>query len=60
MTDLADGVVYSRSALTYQAGLLERRGLIIEVVSRMLLDPLTREDLETLTGLSPRCAITCG
>ena len=82
MTDLADGVVYSRSALTYQAGLMERRGLIsrspspddergvdvtitdagraliarvlpdhIEVVSRMLLDPLTREDLETLTGL---------
>ncbi len=82
MTDLADGVVYSRSALTYQAGLLERRGLIsrspspddersvevtitdagraliarvlpdhIEVVSRMLLDPLSREDLETLTGL---------
>jgi DNA-binding MarR family transcriptional regulator len=28
MTDLADGVVYSRSGLTYQAGLLERRGLI--------------------------------
>ncbi len=28
MTDLADGVVYSRSALTYQAGLLEARGLI--------------------------------
>ncbi len=82
MTDLADGVVYSRSALTYQAGLLERRGLIsrspspddersvdvtitdagraliarvlpdhIEVVSRMLLDPLSRKDLETLTGL---------
>ena len=82
MTDLADGVVYSRSALTYQAGLLETRGLIsrspspddersvdvsitdagraliarvlpghIEVVSRMLLDPLSRDDLETLTGL---------
>ena len=82
MTDLADGVVYSRSALTYQAGLLERRGLIsrspspddersvdvtitdagraliarvlpdhVEVVSRMLLDPLSRKDLETLTGL---------
>lgn len=82
MTDLADGVVYSRSALTYQAGLLERRGLIsrspspddersvdvtitdagraliarvlpdhIDVVSRMLLDPLSREDLETMTGL---------
>jgi DNA-binding MarR family transcriptional regulator len=82
MTDLADGVVYSRSALTYQAGLLERRGLIsrspssddersvdvtitdagraliarvlpghIEVVSGMLLDPLSRKDLEALTGL---------
>ena len=28
MTDLADGVVYSRSGLTYQAGLLEQAGLI--------------------------------
>jgi DNA-binding MarR family transcriptional regulator len=28
MTDLADGLVYSRSGLTYQAGLLEKRGLI--------------------------------
>lgn len=28
MTDLADGVVYSRSGLTYQAQLLEQRGLI--------------------------------
>jgi DNA-binding MarR family transcriptional regulator len=28
MTDLADGVVYSRSALTYQAGLLENAGLV--------------------------------
>jgi DNA-binding MarR family transcriptional regulator len=28
MTDLADGVVYSRSGLTYQAGLLDNRGLI--------------------------------
>ena len=27
MTDLADGVVYSRSGLTYQAGLLEKAGL---------------------------------
>ncbi len=82
MTDLADGVVYSRSGLTYQAGLLEGRGLItrspsaddersidvtitdagrallarvlpghIEVVSRLLLDPLPRKDLEALTGL---------
>ena len=28
MTDLADGVVYSRSGLTYQARLLEKRGLV--------------------------------
>jgi DNA-binding MarR family transcriptional regulator len=28
MTELADGVVYSRSGLTYQAGLLEKAGLI--------------------------------
>jgi DNA-binding MarR family transcriptional regulator len=82
MTDLADGVVYSRSGLTYQAGLLEARGLIsrapgedderstvvtitpagrtlfarvlpghIEVISRMLLAPLSEHQLETLTGL---------
>ena len=82
MTDLADGVVYSRSGLTYQASLLESRGLIsrspspddersidvtitdagralvarvlpghIEVVSRLLLEPLSRKDLEALTGL---------
>jgi DNA-binding MarR family transcriptional regulator len=82
MTDLADGVVYSRSGLTYQAGLLETRGLIsrspspddersidvtitdagralvarvlpghIEVVSRLLFEPLSRKDLEALTRL---------
>jgi DNA-binding MarR family transcriptional regulator len=82
MTDLADGVVYSRSGLTYQAGLLEARGLIsrspspddersivvtiapagralvervlpghIEVVSRLLLEPASADDLETLTRL---------
>lgn len=28
MTQLADGVVYSRAGLTYQAGLLEKAGLI--------------------------------
>ncbi|OJZ75363.1 MarR family transcriptional regulator [Mycobacterium paraffinicum] len=28
MTELADGVVYSRSGLTHQAGLLEQEGLI--------------------------------
>ncbi|NUR57957.1 MAG: MarR family transcriptional regulator [Catenulispora sp.] len=34
MTDLADGVVYSRSGLTYQAGLLDKRGLITRSPSR--------------------------
>jgi DNA-binding MarR family transcriptional regulator len=33
MTDLADGVVYSRSGLTYQARELERRGLITRAPS---------------------------
>src|SRR3989337_3024713 len=31
MTDLADGVVYSRSGLTYQAGLPEKAGLAVRV-----------------------------
>lgn len=34
MTDLADGVVYSRSGLTHQAGLLEKAGLITRTASR--------------------------
>jgi DNA-binding MarR family transcriptional regulator len=33
MTELADGVVYSRSGLTYQAGLLEKAGLITRAPS---------------------------
>jgi DNA-binding MarR family transcriptional regulator len=33
MTQLADGVVYSRSGLTYQAGLLEKAGLITRAAS---------------------------
>ncbi|MEW2521493.1 MarR family winged helix-turn-helix transcriptional regulator [Actinacidiphila alni] len=33
MTDLADGVVYSRSGLTYQAGLLEKSGLVVRAPS---------------------------
>src|SRR5918995_3168410 len=33
MTDLADGVVYSRSGLTYQAGLLEQAGLVVRAPS---------------------------
>jgi DNA-binding MarR family transcriptional regulator len=34
MTDLADGVVYSRSGLTYQAQTLEKRGLVTRTPSR--------------------------
>lgn len=79
MTELADGVVYSRSGLTYQAGLLEKDGLItrapspddervtlvtitddglalfirilpghVEVVRRLLLDPLTSDGVDRL------------
>lgn len=33
MTELADGVVYSRSGLTHQAGLLEKAGLITRTPS---------------------------
>lgn len=33
MTDLADGLVYSRSGLTHQAGLLEQAGLITRSAS---------------------------
>lgn len=82
MTDLADAVVHSRSGLTYQAGLLEKAGLVtrsptpgdergttvtitdtgrallagimpghVEVVSRLLFEPLSHADAEVLAGL---------
>ncbi len=82
MTDLADGVVYSRSGLTYQAGLLEKAGHItrgadpdddravrvtitdagralvgqvlpghVDVVHRLLFEPLDRRDIGTLSGV---------
>lgn len=85
MTQLADGVVYSRSGLTYQAGLLEKAGLVtrspspdderatlvaatdeglalfrrvlsghVQVVRRMLLDPLSDEDLKHLGDITTR------
>jgi DNA-binding MarR family transcriptional regulator len=85
MTELADGVVYSRSGLTYQAGLLEQAGLItrgpspdddratlvtitdaglalfrrvlpghVQVVRRLLLDPLTGDDVGHLGGIMTR------
>lgn len=34
MTELADGVVYSRSGLTYQVGLLEHAGLVTRTPSQ--------------------------
>ena len=85
MTQLADGVVYSRSGLTHQAGLLEKAGLItrgphpedqrarvvtitdnglallgrvlpghIQVARRLLLDPLTDDDLRHLGDIMTR------
>jgi DNA-binding MarR family transcriptional regulator len=85
MTQLADGVVYSRSGLTHQAGLLEQAGLItrrphpddqratlvtitdngrallgrvlpghIQAIRRLLLDPLTDEDLRHLGDIMTR------
>jgi DNA-binding MarR family transcriptional regulator len=82
MTDLADGVVYSRSGLTYQVGLLEKAGLVerapseedersvtvtitgtgrallakvlpghIEVVSGLLFEPLSQDDVTALAAL---------
>jgi DNA-binding MarR family transcriptional regulator len=85
MTQLADGVVYSRSGLTYQAGLLEKAGLItrgpnpddergtlvtitenglalvrnvlpghIQVLRRLLFDPLSDDDLRDLGDIMTR------
>ena len=85
MTQLADGVVYSRSGLTYQAGLLEQAGLItrvpsldderatlvsiteagaalvgrvlpghVEVIRRLLFEPLSGEDVKQLGDIMPR------
>jgi DNA-binding MarR family transcriptional regulator len=85
MTQLADGVVYSRSGLTYQADLLEKAGLItrgpspnderatlvtitedglalfgrvlpghVQVVQRLLFDPLSGDDLHHLGDIVTR------
>ena len=47
MTQLADGVVYSRSGLTYQAGLLEKAGLITR-------HPSTDDDRATVVTITPK------
>ena len=84
MTELANGVVYSRSGLTYQAGLLEQAGLITRgpspdddratlvtitdsgrallgrvmpghiLITRLLLDPLSDQDLDQLRDIMTR------
>jgi DNA-binding MarR family transcriptional regulator len=57
MTQLADGVVYSRSGLTYQAGLLEKAGLITRGPSpddeRATLVTITDDGLALLGRLLP-------
>jgi DNA-binding MarR family transcriptional regulator len=57
MTQLADGVVYSRSGLTYQAGLLEKAGLISRGPSpedeRVTLVTITDDGLTLFRGLLP-------
>ena len=57
MTELADGVVYSRSGLTYQAGLLEKAGLITRGPSpddeRATLVTITGEGLALLAQVLP-------
>lgn len=47
MTQLADGVVYSRSGLTYQAGLLEKAGLITR-------HPSSDDDRVTVVTITPK------
>ncbi|MET0859521.1 MAG: MarR family transcriptional regulator [Lacisediminihabitans sp.] len=57
MTDLADGVVYSRSGLTYQAQLLEQRGLVTRSPSpedeRSIVVTITSAGRAVLTTVFP-------
>ena len=57
MTELADGVVYSRSGLTYQAQTLEQRGLVTRAPSvddeRGTTVTITARGRDTLTGVFP-------
>ena len=57
MTDLADGVVYSRSGLTYQAQLLDQRGLITRSPSpddeRSTVVAITATGREVLAAVFP-------
>ncbi|BDZ48517.1 MarR family transcriptional regulator [Frondihabitans sucicola] len=57
MTDLADGVVYSRSGLTYQAQLLDQRGLVTRAPSpddeRSTVISLTEAGRDVLAAVFP-------
>jgi DNA-binding MarR family transcriptional regulator len=57
MTELADGVVYSRSGLTHQAGLLETQGLITRQAStvdqRATIVSITKAGRARLTTVLP-------
>lgn len=57
MTDLADGVVYSRSGLTYQAQVLEDRGLVTRAPSpedeRGVVVSLTGAGRDVLAAVFP-------
>lgn len=57
MTDLADGVVYSRSGLTYQAQALEQRGLVTRAPSpddeRSIVVTLTEAGRAVLAAVFP-------
>jgi DNA-binding MarR family transcriptional regulator len=57
MTDLADGVVYSRSGLTYQAQVLDQRGLVTRAPSvddeRSTTVTITEQGRELLTQVFP-------
>jgi DNA-binding MarR family transcriptional regulator len=57
MTDLADGVVYSRSGLTYQAQVLEQRGLVTRSPSpedeRSTIVAITTAGRDTLATVFP-------
>ncbi|MFF4724145.1 MarR family winged helix-turn-helix transcriptional regulator [Streptomyces mirabilis] len=57
MTDLADGLVHSRSGLTYQADLLERNGLIVRSPSpddeRSVTVAITEAGREVLARVRP-------
>ena len=57
MTDLADGVVHSRSGLTYQAQLLEQRGLVTRAPSvddeRSITVTITDAGREVLARVLP-------